>query len=133
MRICAPDAVVAKVGREAELEVGLHRVEPAVLQLVGAELVEQSDAPALLSEVEQHAAALGLDLPQRLLELGSAIAPLRPEHVTRDALGVHADEHVLDAVDLALDEREVVLVIDLRAEADRTELAMHRSAARTSA
>ena len=40
------------------------------------------------------------------------------------ALGVHADEDVLDTVDLALDEREVVLVVDLRAEADRAELAV---------
>ena len=55
----------------------------------------------------------------------AAVAALRAEHVARHALGVHADEHLLDAVDLALDEREMVLVVDLRAEPDRAELAMH--------
>ena len=79
---------------------------------------------ALLGQVQQHAAALDLDLAQGLLELRSAVAALRAEHVARHALGVHADEHVLDAVDLALDEGEMVLVVDLRAEPDRAELAM---------
>ena len=53
-----PDAVVAHVGLEAELEVRLDRVQPVLLQLVGAELVEQADAAALLRHVEEHAALL---------------------------------------------------------------------------
>ena len=32
------DAVLARVGREAELDVGLHRVEPVLLELVGLQL-----------------------------------------------------------------------------------------------
>ena len=52
------DAVVALVGAEAELLVGLDRVVPLLLQLVGAQLVHQADAAPLLEQVEEHALAL---------------------------------------------------------------------------
>src|SRR5581483_8425121 len=45
------------VGVEAELLVGVDRVEPGILELVGAQLVDQADAAALLREIEQNAAA----------------------------------------------------------------------------
>ena len=88
------DPVVAQVGGQAELEVGVDRVEPLLLELVGAQLVEQADPAALLGEVEQHAAALALDHRQRRLELLAAVAAQRVEDVAGQALGVHADEHV---------------------------------------
>ena len=112
------DAVVAQVGGQAELEVGVDGVEALLLEPVGAQLVQQADAAALLGEVEQHAAALVLDARERVLELLAAVAAQRVEHVAGEALGVHAHEHVVLAVDLALDHRHVVLVVHQRAEAD---------------
>ena len=50
------DAVVAPVVLEAELEVGLDRVAPLILQRVGAHLVRQADAASLLVQVDEHAA-----------------------------------------------------------------------------
>ena len=50
-------AVVALVVGEAEPLVGVDRVEPAVLQRVGAELVGEADAAAFLAQVEQDPAA----------------------------------------------------------------------------
>ena len=91
------DAVVAQVGGQAELEVRVDGVEPLLLQLVGAQLVQQADAAALLREVEQHAAALLLDHRERRLELLAAVAAQRVEDVAGEALGVHAHEHVLGA------------------------------------
>ena len=117
------DAVVAQVDRQPELEVRVDRVVALVLQLVGAQLVQQPDPAPLLGEVEQHAAALLLDHRQRRLELLAAVAAQRVEDVAGQALRVHADEHVLGAVDLALDHRDVVLVVDERAVADDGELA----------
>ena len=117
------DAVVAQVGGQAELEVGVDGVEPLLLELVGLELVEQADAAPLLGEVEQHALALALDHRQRRLELLAAVAAQRVEDVAGQALGVHADEHVVLARDVALDQRDVVLVVDQRAVADRGEVA----------
>ena len=91
------DAVVAQVDRQAELEVRVDGVEALVLQVVGAQLVQQADPAALLGEVEQDAAALVLDHRERRLELLAAVAAQRVEDVAGQALGVHADEHVVDA------------------------------------
>ena len=55
------DAVVALIGLEPELLVGLDRVEPLVLQRIRADLVRETDAPAFLIQVEQHAASFGGD------------------------------------------------------------------------
>ena len=116
-----PDAVVAQVDRQAELEVGVDRVHPAVLQLVGAELVEQPDPAALLRQVQQHAAALALDLRQCRLELLAAVAAQRVEDIAGQALRVHADEHVVPPRDSPLDQRDVVLVVHQRAVSRTTE------------
>src|SRR5882757_7621611 len=47
-------AVVARVGRQAELEVGVECVRAGVLQLIGLQLVQQADAPALVTPDVQH-------------------------------------------------------------------------------
>ena len=117
------DAVLAQVGGQAELEVGVDGVEALLLELVGAQLVEQADAAPLLGEVDEHAAALALDHRQRRLELLAAVAAQRVEDVAGQALRVHAHEHVVGARDVALDERDVVLVVDQRAVADDLEVA----------
>jgi hypothetical protein len=48
--------VVAQVVVVAEVQVGLDRVEPVLLQLVGADLLGDADAPALLPQVQDDAA-----------------------------------------------------------------------------
>ncbi len=77
-----------------------------------------------LGHVQQHAALLVGEPGQRLLELLAAVAAERVEDVAGQALGVDADEHVLGSVDLAADERDVVLAGQLLAERDRLELAV---------
>ena len=106
---------------------------PCLLQLVRLQLVEQADAAALLRHVEQDAALLGRDQRQRELELLAAVAAQRVEDVAGEALGVHAHEHVLGAVDVAVHERDVRLAGERLAEGDRGELAVRgRQRARTS-
>src|SRR5438067_7782342 len=48
------DPVVAQVGFEPELVVRLDRVVPVVLQIVGAQLVDETDAAPFLVEVDEH-------------------------------------------------------------------------------
>ena len=62
------------VGVEAELLVGVDRIEPGILQLIGAQLVDEADAAALLREVQQHAAARRGDRGDRAAQLVAAIA-----------------------------------------------------------
>src|SRR5262249_8058455 len=84
------DPVVARIGWEAGVGVRLDGVRTLLLQLVGAQLVEQADAAALLGHVEQHAAPLLLDLREGLLELLAAVAAERVEDVAGEALRVDA-------------------------------------------
>ena len=67
------DAVVAQVRREAQAFVGLHRVEAAVLQGVGPQLVDQADPTPLLAQVHHNPFTGGVDHAQRRLQLGPAI------------------------------------------------------------
>ncbi len=100
-----------------------------VLQLVGLQLVHQPDAAALVAaHVQHHAAALPSDHLQRGVELRAAVAAQRSEHVTGQALGVHADQHVVPvsvrAGDVAADQRDVLDVVVEGGVADRAELAV---------
>ena len=106
------DAVVALVGLEAEPLVGFDRVEPGVLQLVGANLVGQADAAALLIEVEQHPAPFLGDPLHRRVELRPAVAARRVEDVAGQAAGMDPDQHVGAVADLAADQRGVRLLVE---------------------
>src|SRR6266508_2804003 len=66
------------------------------------------------------------DPRERLLELLAAVAAERVEDVSGQTLGVDADEDILLALDVALDERDVVLAGQLLPEGDRNEVSVGR-------
>ena len=83
----------AGVGGVAQLQVGVHGVEPGVLQRIRPQLLAQPDAAALVpADVDHCSAPFGPDQPQRLLELLAAVAAPRAERVAGQALGVHPDQ-----------------------------------------
>lgn len=68
-------AVVALIGLEAEVGIGVHGVESLfLLQLVGGYFVHQSDAAALLLHIDEYALALFLNHFHGFVELLSAVA-----------------------------------------------------------
>ena len=85
--------VAAQVGTEAEMLVGLDRVVTLILQVVGADLVEQADAAAFLAQVEQHATAFVGNALERFLQLVAAIAAHREQCIASQALGMHPSKH----------------------------------------
>src|SRR6056297_3071156 len=102
-------AIVAEIGREAELEVRLDRVEPLlVLELVGLDLVRQPDPSPLLPHVEQDAGPGLRNRPKRGVELLAAITAQRSERVSGQALAVDAHQRGPVGADLAQDERHVI-------------------------
>src|SRR5213594_4441810 len=117
------DPVVAQIGLEAERCIGLDRVLSLVLELVGAHLVEQPDAPPFLAHVNENAAPLGLDDRQRLLELEPAVAPARVEDVADQTLGVDAHENRGVPRHLPHDEGELHATVHARVVGDRDEFA----------
>ncbi len=86
------DHVVALVGLEAEAMIGLDRVEPLVLQLVGLELRQQADPATFLRQVDDRADSLLIDHLHGDLKLIATIAAKRSEDVAREARRVHPDE-----------------------------------------
>src|SRR5580704_11717667 len=101
--------VLPRVGGQAEFQVGVHGVGAGVLELVGAELAEQADPPALVAAQVQHdAASLGGDRGHRRVQLVPAVTPARPEHVAGQALRVRADQNVPAVAQVAQDENHVL-------------------------
>ena len=85
-------AVVASIDRQAECEVRVERVEAVLLQAVRAQLVDEPDAPALVTAQVDDDAARALDRLERGVELRPALALERAERLAREALGVHAHD-----------------------------------------
>jgi len=96
-----------EVGRKAQPLVRLDRVQSLILELIGTQLVMQPDPAAFLADVEDHAPALGRDQIHGKLELVAAIAPLRAEDITGQALGMHANENQPAGRDITHGQREV--------------------------
>src|SRR5579864_1337509 len=94
------DAVVALVDRQSEAQVRLDGVEAAILKCVRAQLVHEPDPAALLAEVHEDPASRVGDHRHRLVQLRLAIAALRAEDVTGEALAVHPDQNGLVTADV---------------------------------
>src|SRR5687767_8585421 len=117
------DPVVPDVRRESQLLVGRDGVVTLVLELVRFQLVHEPDAAPLLEEVEEDAPPGFDDLLHRERELRPAVAAARTEDVPRQTLGVHANEHGLFLPNLAVHERDVLLVSDVAPVGVEAELA----------
>src|SRR3990170_4793648 len=118
-----PDAVVAAVGGEAERLVGLDGVEPlCLLESVGANLVAETDAAALLAHVHQDAAALLRYLLHRQLDLVAAVAAKGVKDIAGHALGVHPHEDGFRRGDVTHDEGGVLVGVDVGAVGVEAEL-----------
>ena len=78
-------SVVALIGLESQMHVGVYGVKSFLLKFVGRNLVHQSDATAFLLHVYYHALAFFLDGLHGLVQLFAAIAALTAKYVARHA------------------------------------------------
>ncbi|CAI8999925.1 hypothetical protein EMIT0P43_90232 [Pseudomonas jessenii] len=85
--------VVTLVGGKAQALVGFNGVGATVLQLIGADLVQQTNAPAFLTQVEQYATTFAGDGLQGGLQLRAAVATLAEQGIARQAFGVQPAEY----------------------------------------
>src|SRR5687768_11254325 len=116
------DAVVAKVGLESQALVGLDRVGARVLQLIRLELVQQADAATFLVEIDHDPAAALLNGPHRRVQLPSAVASQRAEHVAGETLRVHPDENPLALAHVPEHESNVLSIVNVVPVADHAPL-----------
>src|SRR5712671_59451 len=98
-------AEIPKLGHESQREIGAHRIQSAVLQLVGAQLRHETDAAAFAIVVDDEPAVFRRDEAHREVELRGAVAAQRAEHLAGRALRLQAHERRA-AAELAVNERE---------------------------
>src|SRR5437868_1452247 len=107
------NAVVAQVGLEAESFVRFHRIDSLILELVRLELVEETDPAPFLVKVDDDAFAFLGDHFHRRVELPAAVATQGMEDVAGEALRVHSHQHAGIRADIAVDEGDVLVGIDV--------------------
>ena len=109
-------AVVAGVGRQPSSRLASTVSRPASCSWYACSLCSRPMPAALVpAHVEHDAAALGGDRGQRGVQLRPAVAAQRAEHVAGQALGVHPDQHVLAVAEVAVDQRDVLGVVEVGA------------------
>src|SRR6266550_959431 len=108
-----PKSVIAEVARVTKLGVGFHGIETFLLQFVRVNFCRQPNSPSFLAHVNQNAVTLLLDLPQRRMQLIPAVAAPRSENVAGETLAVHPHQRRFVLVDVALDQREMMLPVEL--------------------
>ena len=82
--LCAA-AIVALVGLESEMHVGIYRVVALFLKLVCCNLVHQAYAATFLLHVYEHALAFLLDHLHGFVELFATVATHAPEDIACSA------------------------------------------------
>jgi hypothetical protein len=103
---CGPELPLVRL--EAQMRVGVDRIQPAVLKGVGAELVGETDPAPLLGQVEQHAGTLIGHPADGAAKLVAAVAAERAQEVASEALGVHPAQGCLHLLGLAHDDGELL-------------------------
>ena len=94
------------------------RVEPAILQRIGAQLVDQADAAALLREIEQHAGALLGHAPDRAAQLRAAVAAQAAQQVAGEAFGMEPHQRRVGLLGTADQDGEMLDARVRRPEGD---------------
>ena len=61
------DAEIARIHGQPQSQIGFHRVHAFILQGIGADFVDESNAAAFLPQIHQHAAPFGLNRRQSSL------------------------------------------------------------------
>ena len=89
---CA-DSVIAQIIRKAELMICFNGVSATFLQVISADLVDESDTSAFLSEIKQDTPAFLGNALESTFELRAAVAALAEQGVTGQAFGVQPGEH----------------------------------------
>lgn len=84
--------VLAGIGVETEVGIGVNRVETLILQVVRFEFIDQANTAPFLPEVNHHAASFGGNAQGRV-QLFATIAAAGPKYVARHTFGVNPDRH----------------------------------------
>ena len=123
--LCA-HAIITQVRRKAQLHIRLHSIQTGILQRISTNLIRQANAAALLTHINDSAAAILLNHAQSSRQLVAAVAAQAAERITGQALAVYAHQHVLLACHITLDNRHMAQIIEVIFISNNTEVAVLR-------
>src|SRR5699024_1288902 len=105
------DVVFPLIRGKAQSHIGLQGVHTLFLELIGAELVDQSDAPAFLTHIEKNSSSLGINLFHGSGQLLSAVAAQRTKYISGEAFGMDAAENILSVTDFSFYQSDMMLTV----------------------
>ena len=121
--MCA-HAVITQVGSKAQANVSLYGIKALILQCVSTDFVGQTNATALLTHINNSAAAFLFNHLQCGCQLIAAVAAQAAEGITGQALAVYAHEHILFAGNVTLDNSNMAKVIQIIFICNNAEIAV---------
>src|SRR3989475_4099011 len=117
-------AVLARIWREAEQLIGLYGVLAFVLERIGFDLIEQSDAAAFLTHVDDDASTFLGHARQGSGELVSAVASQGSQDLTGQTLGVDPRKNWSVGTPGALQQCQVGFAVQIACVGQQCELAV---------
>ena len=106
--LCA-HAIFTQVRGKAKLDVGIYRIIALLLQLIGTQLVNQTDTTAFLTQVQQQAAAFLVNGLKCCSQLLAAVTACRTKGIAGQALRVYTAEHRLTICNIAHGQGNMML------------------------
>src|SRR6185369_13819954 len=117
-----PDAVVAKIRLESELQIRFYRILPLILQRVGFQLVDKPDAPPFLPHIEDNPPAGTINHCHGTVQLLAAVTPAAPEDIAGHALGMNPDQNRFVGRNIAFDQGKMFQLVHIVEEGHSSEI-----------
>ena len=121
--LCA-HAVITQVGSKAQANVSLNGIQALILQCVSTDFVGQTNTTALLTHVNNSAAAFLFNHLQCGCQLVAAVTAQAAEGITSQTLAVYAHEHILFTGNITLDNSNMAKVIQIVFICNNAEIAV---------
>jgi len=118
--------VIAFVGLMSKLQIGFDGIEALVLEIISTQFIEQADAASLLAEIKHHTASGLRNHLKGAVKLLSAVAAYGAEHVTGETLGMHTQQNIFLAANIAHHKCQLFLVVEIAGEQHELECAVSR-------
>ena len=103
--------IITFIRPEAKVYIGIYRVQSLFLQLIGSNLVHQTDAPTLLLHINDDSLAFFLDHPHRLMELFTTVTTHAAQDIASGTGRVDTNKNGLIVFPASFDERHMLQTV----------------------
>ena len=85
--------VIADISTKTQALVRFYGIGTLILQVIGADLIQQANAPAFLAQIQHHATASLCDRAQCFFQLKTTVTAHAEQGIASQALRVRAQQH----------------------------------------